>query len=153
MFVDQDEEEEELPPLPSFRRSTVMTSDYESSNDSPPSGSEEAGARLLRSNVAVQTSSWAGKGPCALCGRSTVLTPSPLTVAPPITHQVRKNFFADRASSLTSWKFKLLGHIQGQDTWRSRVCFKALLKSILFQSIGENQLFLPSSKIYSYFFY
>lgn len=85
---DEEEEEEELPPLPSFRRSTVMTSDYESSNDSPPSGSEEAGARLIRSHVAVQTSAWAGKGPCALCGRSLVLTPSPLAVARPITQQV-----------------------------------------------------------------
>lgn len=95
---DEEEEDEELPPLPSFRRSTVMTSDYESSNDSPPSGSEEAGARLIRSHVAVQTSAWAGKGPCALCGRSLVLTPSPLAVARPITQQV--NFVLLRFISL-----------------------------------------------------
>ncbi|XP_054724493.1 cGMP-inhibited 3',5'-cyclic phosphodiesterase 3A-like [Uloborus diversus] len=85
---EEEEEEEELPPLPSFRRSTVMTSDYESSNDSPPSGSEEAGARVLRAHASVQTSMWAGKDPCALCGRTAPLTPSPLTIAPPVSQKV-----------------------------------------------------------------
>lgn len=82
---DEDEEEEggALPPLPSFRRSAAMSSDYESS-DSPPSGPEDAGgrSRAHRAHAAVQTATPSGSGPCALCGRLQPFTPSPLANHP-----------------------------------------------------------------------
>ncbi|GBN39835.1 hypothetical protein AVEN_217074-1 [Araneus ventricosus] len=88
-FLQEEEDEEEgLPPLPSFRRSAAaMSSDYESS-DSPPSGPEDAGGRrILRAHASVQTVVLTTVGSCALCGRAAPFTPSPLAFTPNLSQK------------------------------------------------------------------